>query len=198
MHIQQRNRGQLPAAAEWNSLATAYNAGAFGNDNPERGRQLQGVRGKNISGSDRERFEVMTLGDPVTTLTTDGQVDLVFDLDDATADGTPAILLEPIADGLMGRVLIDGLALALVATASATTDRWGTPNGTNHNLDAGDEPTGLKLLGPPSTSGTSLCPVLLGAAGSGIIDLRLSGNDLQYTFDGSTWITWHTGGPCAE
>lgn len=32
--------------------------------------------------------------------------------------------------------------------------------------------------------------------GSGIIDLRLSGNDLQYTFDGSNWTTWHTADTC--
>lgn len=30
----------------------------------------------------------------------------------------------------------------------------------------------------------------------GIIDLRVSGMDLQYTFDGVEWETWHTGSDC--
>ena len=30
----------------------------------------------------------------------------------------------------------------------------------------------------------------------GIINLRLSGNNLQYTLDGSTWATWTTGTTC--
>ncbi len=29
-----------------------------------------------------------------------------------------------------------------------------------------------------------------------IIDLRLSGNNLQYTTDGTNWTTWHTGTTC--
>lgn len=29
-----------------------------------------------------------------------------------------------------------------------------------------------------------------------IIDLRLSGNNLQYTKDGTTWVTWHAAGEC--
>lgn len=30
-----------------------------------------------------------------------------------------------------------------------------------------------------------------------IIDLRLNGNDLQYTKDGVNWVTWHTATECA-
>lgn len=30
----------------------------------------------------------------------------------------------------------------------------------------------------------------------GIVDLRLSGNDLQYTYDGTNWSTWHTASTC--
>jgi len=30
----------------------------------------------------------------------------------------------------------------------------------------------------------------------GIVDLRLSGNDLQYTYDGTNWNTWHTATTC--
>lgn len=29
-----------------------------------------------------------------------------------------------------------------------------------------------------------------------IIDIRVSGTTLQYTVDGSTWVTWHTGTTC--
>ena len=29
-----------------------------------------------------------------------------------------------------------------------------------------------------------------------IIDLRLNGNDLQYTKDGVNWVTWHTATEC--
>jgi len=29
-----------------------------------------------------------------------------------------------------------------------------------------------------------------------IIDLRLSGNNLQYTKDGVNWVTWHTATEC--
>lgn len=161
-HIDQLSRGALPTAREWNALADAYNAGSFGAKSPERGVAPGRVKAKNASGSDRERFEVMKLGDPSIALTTNGQVDLIFDLETATADGTPAVLVEPIADGQIGEVIIDGLALALVATASSTSDLFGTPNGTNHNIDAGSDATGIKLLTAPSTSAETLCPVLIG------------------------------------
>ena len=34
------------------------------------------------------------------------------------------------------------------------------------------------------------------AINPGIIDLRLSGNDLQYTYDGTNWNTWTTATTC--
>lgn len=49
-------------------------------------------------------------------------------------------------------------------------------------VDAGVEWLALVVIGPLSQRG--------------IIDIRVSGFDLQYTFNGTDWETWHTGTDC--
>ena len=82
---------------------------------------------RNDSGADRERFDCMSLGDPIFEMLDDGTVDLLFEGLTAAADKTPAILLEPIADGEMGKAVIHGLALARVGSGS-TSERTATPD----------------------------------------------------------------------
>jgi hypothetical protein len=59
------------------------------------------------------------------------------------------------------------------------------------NIDLVAIPAGMYLLAvKESITGFYI------AQHPGIINLRLSGNNLQYTFDGTTWTTWHTGTTC--
>lgn len=164
-NIEQIKPGQMPRAVEWNALADRYNGGSVGlagYDGRSLGISSGLVRVKNVSGSDRDRFDCMSLGDTVIELETNAQQDLWFEADTADPDETPVILQEPIADGLVGVGRIFGVTLAKIATASATSLRSATPNASNHNLDAGvSGPIGI--LSSPSASAASLRPVLLGA-----------------------------------
>lgn len=114
---------------------------------------------RNDSGSDRKRFDCMSLGDPLFEMLDDGTVDLLFKGLTAAVDKTPAILLEPIANGEMGKAVIHGLALARVGSGS-TSARTATPDATNHRLKPGGE---ILLLAAPHASEVKLLPVLLGA-----------------------------------
>lgn len=138
------------------------------------------------------RFETMALGSPIFSLELDGSVDPIFSADTSDPDEQPLVLIDEIGDGELGRGIIDGLAYAIVETGSGAYAKP-TTGGKLEPTDAG----GIKLLTSPGGSDT-LCAVLLGVGSAGIIDLRLDGNNLQYTLDGSSWTTWHTGGPCPE
>ncbi|MCA9132941.1 MAG: hypothetical protein KDA45_07290, partial [Planctomycetales bacterium] len=138
---------------------------------------------RNDSGEDRLRFDCMALGEPLFDLTDDGTVDLLFSADTADADKTPVILLEPIADGDLGKGVIQGLAIARVGPGD-TSSRLASPDGDNHWLSPGEGP--VKLLAAPTESGffddifddffddffgggsggAVYLPVLLGAGGS--------------------------------
>lgn len=158
--------GQFPRATEWNALAAAYNSGSIGSAGGGTGKRFANLaKGKNNSGSDRARFQCMMLDVPELTLDTDGTVDLIFGLDTADAAELPAILVGSIANGRIGDVIIDGLALALVGPASATTDLYAVPDAANHRLAPQAEESNIRLLAAPSTSVETLCPVLLGGGG---------------------------------
>lgn len=228
---------------------------------------------KNISGSDRSRWDCMSLGELRTTWTDAGTEAHIFDVDTANANKDAAILQQPIADGKLGRAAIFGYTPARLAQATDASHRWGTPAAASHNLTVSDSGP-IKILSAPSTTDPSLRPVLLGfgstseaeaeihiarasstitarsgdTAGSGtanlvsisgaaltesaneetiynlaphalpddiylmivkeksngqfiaqhpgIIDLRLNGANLQYTYDGVTWNTWETTTVC--
>lgn len=75
---------------------------------------------------------------------------------------------------------------------SGTTLTTNTTTFTAYNLDAKAIPSNQYVL-CVQESITSQWIV----QHPGIIDLRLSGNDLQYTFDGTTWTTWTTATTCA-
>ena len=112
---------------------------------------------RNDSGSDRERFDCMSLGDPLFEMLENGTVDLLFSADDADPEQTPVILLEPIEDGAFGRGVIHGLALARVSGGFGLT---ASPNDT-HTLSPGGGR--IKLLAPPDADDEKLLPVLLGS-----------------------------------
>lgn len=52
------------------------------------------------------------------------------------------------------------------------------------------------IISPPETGKTIGLILINGASGGGIIDIRYQKPNLQYTFDGITWITWHTTVTC--
>lgn len=196
-HINRVRPGEMPRAVEWNRLAERYNSAAFG----LRGlRGIAGSRivGKNTSGNDRSRFETMAVDGITTSLTTDGNVDLIFDLKDADSSKPTAILVDSIEDGQFGQFLLDGLALALVGPGTITHEH-ATIDAANHRLEPQADASSIRLLDSPDASVVKLVPVLLQGEATdsdAIIDLRLNGNDLQYTKDGTTWTTWHTADTC--
>jgi hypothetical protein len=102
----------------------------------------------------------MALSDPIFDLDLDGSVELMFIALASDPVKTPVILIEPIANGEMGKGIIHGLALAKVGSGS-TTATSATP-GTN-KLTPGSG--SIKLLGKPSATVDMLLPVLLGGGG---------------------------------
>jgi hypothetical protein len=185
----------MPRAAEWNSIAESYNSGAIGASGYP-GRRLPESSGlvyvKNNSGSDRLRWDCMTLGNTTETIGNDGNELIVFAATTASSDGTPVILQEPIAAGLLGVGRIFGQTLAKLATASDAGHLNGTPNASGHNLTPGaDGP--IKILSAPSTGGASVRPVLLGAAARNEILIKTPGGGIAaatgtgpYTFGSAT------------
>lgn len=182
----------------WDAIADRLNGGRVEAAGVGATPELSGLNAgwvwvKNTSGSDRTRFDCMALGDPVMSLTTDGNVDVLFNATTASATASPAVLLEPIANGRVGRAVIYGLCLAKVAIATSTSLLFAEPQPSNLKpVSSGT----IKLLTAPSTTEIKLLPVVLGSGGAGgITDLRLSGNNFQYFKDG-TWTTWTTGASC--
>ncbi len=154
------------SAAELNRMTDAANKASFNREGVRElslpdDQQSHWVWLRNDSGSDRARFDCMSLGDPLFEMLDDGTVDLLFKGLTAAADKTPAILLEPIANGAMGKAVIHGLALAKVGGGS-TSELTATPDATNHRLTPGGD---IKLLAAPHASAVKLLPVLLGVGG---------------------------------
>ena len=125
---------------------------------------------KNISGSDRERFDCMALGDMRFELGADAKESIIFDVDTADPDEPAAILIGPIADGKYGRACIFGLAIARIASGSATA-LVGTPNASGHNLTTSDGFGTIRLLAPGSATLEKIRPVLLGVGSGGSHEL---------------------------
>lgn len=100
-----------------------------------------------------------------TDLTADGDVDLVFDLRDGAANEPTAVLLEPIAGGQFGQIIIDGLAIARVASGTASHEY--AVASSDGDLTPQAETSDILLLGSPSASVTTYLPVLLGVGAGG-------------------------------
>lgn len=117
---------------------------------------------KNTSGSDRAAFETMAIDGLEWELDTAGTSDIVFKLITADPAKAPAVLLDPIANGDIGRAVLDGLAIALVGGGSGLT---GTPDATNHRIKP-DAAGSIKLLAAPHASDPRLLPVVIGSNSS--------------------------------
>jgi hypothetical protein len=120
------------------------------------------ARVKNTSGSDRSAFDCMSIDGLSWDLETTGESDVLFNLITADPDKAPAVLIEPIANGAIGRAVLDGLAIAKVGGGSGLT---GTPDATNHRIAPGAG--SIKLLSAPHASTVRLLPVVLNAGGEG-------------------------------
>lgn len=153
------------------------------------------VLAKNSSGADRERFDCMSISGILWDFEPDGTTDLIFDLATADPDEAPAILLEPIANGAFGFVMIDGPAAAKVEASADAGYRFAVPKASTHSLEPAEEGS-IKLLAAPSTSAVKYLPCILNVGGvpasNAIIDIRISGLNYQYTKDGVNWTTWAT------
>lgn len=179
----------MPRAVEWNRLAERYNSAAFG----LRGlRGIAGSRivGKNTSGNDRSRFETMAVDGITTSLETDGNVDLIFDLKDADSSKPTAILVDSIEDGQFGQVILDGiLALALVGPGT-TSHEYAIVDAANDRLTPQAAASSIRLLDSPSATVVKLIPVLLVAEGGSSAQVKLlktpSGGIPAATGDGSS------------
>lgn len=153
----------LPAN-DWNAVVDSVNGG-LGQSPPAFGQLYSGtVLIRNDTGEDLDRYDCISLGEPLFALQADGSVDLIFAGLKADANKPAAILTEPIAHDAtnkrFGRVWLYGLCYAFVAPAAAITDLQASPNPTNNRLSPG---TGnIRLLAAPSTTAETLLPVLLG------------------------------------
>ncbi len=112
---------------------------------------------RNDTGAARHRFETVSLSNPIMDLETDGSVDLVLSAILSDPDKTPAILIDEIASGELGRAIAYGCALALV-DAGDTSHKYAKPTTSSTLETAASGP--FLLLAPPSVSASTLAPVL--------------------------------------
>jgi hypothetical protein len=110
---------------------------------------------RNDTGADRKRFECVSLAAPIMDLELDGSVDMILSAELSDPTKTPAILIDEIADGELGRAVGYGCALALVEAGSG---QYAVPNGSS-TLDPADSGP-FKLIGAADESAQSLVPVL--------------------------------------
>lgn len=164
MQINQIKPGQMPLAREWNALAKRYNGGSLGRSGTGQ-RANTRIIGKNISGTDRSRYECMQVSGVSTDLNAAGEVDLVFELDDGDSDGPTAILVDPIEDDQFGEIILDGLAIAKVDSGTATHEY--AVASSDGDLTPQEEASDIRLLGSPNASATTYLPVLLGVGSGG-------------------------------
>lgn len=141
------------------------------------------VFAENTTASDRARFECMGIDATdclLWQLDENGEFDVVFKLAAADPELAPAMLIEPIAAGEFGRVVIDGPAIAKIETADDAGYRFATPQTSTHSL----LPTAagpIKLLAAPSISAATWVPVVLnyGTGGAtmlaGLVNANFSG-----------------------
>lgn len=181
------------SANDWNAIADTVNGSptrASGRDiaigNSPLGSQWLWI--KNTSGSDRARWDSMSLGAAVFTIGANGQEDLAFSASTINTTDVPVILLEPIANGRFGRAVVSGFCLAKLATAPSSGLSYAIPNAAGNNL----LPTGsgpIRLLAAGSTSEATVRPVLLGSAVDLGADIFLtpSGGIAARTGSSSPW-----------
>ncbi len=125
---------------------------------------------RNDSGADADRFDVLGLGSPVFE-PTDNKADfsrgVVMDAktpDDPTHRGAFVVLLEPIADGAVGRAIVQGLAYVQVDISDNDIDEWAEiEDAETGNLKAGVTGSAKILWRASSATGVQWCVCLLGA-----------------------------------
>jgi len=114
---------------------------------------------RNDTGQDLARFDCVGLDGMVWDLD-QATTEVVFVAADADDDKPPAILIDPLADGQLGRAVIDGVALATVAAGSGD---YATPALALTPASSG----AIRLLGTPDASDEKLLPVVLNAGSTG-------------------------------
>lgn len=164
MQIGKIRPGGMPLAREWNALADRYNSGSFGRSGSGKRAPVR-IIGKNISGTDYKRFDCMAIEGVSTDLDADGNVDLVFELQDGSSSQATAILVDPIEDQQFGEIIVDGLAIAKVAAGTATHEY--AIASSDGDLTPQEETSDIRLLASPSASVTTYLPVLLGVGAGG-------------------------------
>jgi hypothetical protein len=191
-----------PKAFEFNAMLEAGRrvAGVGGSQPAETLGNLNPapsvVRVKNTSGGDRGRYSVLSLGPARWALDSDKQITATtFEAAAYAADSWPCVLQSALKADAIGFAVILGATLVKVGSGGSAGELYGTPNA-SYELEPGN--TGpVYIPGGTAAAGVKLGVVAGRAVASdAIIDLRVSGNLLQYTKNGSTWTTWHTGTNC--
>ena len=148
---------------------------------------------KNSSGSDKQLYMHLALGEPIIELSSAGPTELVFDCTAADEDTVQlAVLLEPIPDDGIGKAVIWGLVPVQVDVGTISL---GVPDASGL-LQPGADGI-VRLLPPgPHVSTPTVVPGLIGFEPA-VLDIRAYGdNQLQYTKNGIDWVDWHVGTTC--
>ncbi len=181
------------AANDWNRLLDMANSGAVG-ARAGRGEPNLGGFGanwvyvKNTSGSDRARFDCMSLGSLVFDLQTNARQDVIFQAVAADPAKPPAILLEPIANNRFGRAVVHGLVYAKVATATSASLLYAEANASGNNLKAVAAGS-IRLLAAPSVSAATLRPVLVGAGSTSLVHFKNGASSIAAFNTGTNTMT---------
>ena len=107
---------------------------------------------------------------------------------------------EPIADGELGVAQPGPVVRAFKNSGTITAGEKWQPVASQWYIEQDND--GLFVAAGADDIATDVLKVIAyggvgsGTGSGGIVDLRLNGNELQYTFDNVTWTTWHTATTC--
>lgn len=122
------------------------------------------VRVRNTAGVDRQRYELMSLEDPLwTPQVTDGADDVPISAVRADTTRPIIVLAEDIAQGQEGYAVALGVALCKVKASGILSNVWGSPGafGSEDHLLVPAQTGSMRILGHPAGSEV-LLPVIVG------------------------------------
>jgi hypothetical protein len=177
---QESGRAFNPHAATWNTFCDVAESSGLVDLSKGGGKSSEKNPGvvwiKNTSGADRDRFDVLKLGDPLITPEANenefkNRVAFESIAFDDAEDATPVILLQPLADDQCGRGVILGATIANVDIVSGGHGYARYSSSHPEYLESCADATAIKLVYNPG-EGSDLATVLIGAGAGGVVPVR--------------------------
>ena len=159
---------EIPAGT-WNAILAAARAeqdrqAGIGRDPQPAAPQRTIIPLKNMTGADRNRFDVAQTNAPIFDVTEDAGKErptAIGTIPDGATPGKIAVLLEPAKSGAVIRSCVSGVTVARVYFHEKW-HRWADLKGDEcEHLESRADPGGAYILSPPEETGAQMCLVRL-------------------------------------